>query len=79
MLDLDLRNDLRAALNRVAFAHAAGMQDVDSWQRGLLSSDADRVLLNCSRQSGKSTMAAALALHRALYRPGSLVLVLARP
>jgi len=35
------------------------------------------VLLNCCRQSGKSTMAAVLALHRALYRPGSLILCLA--
>jgi hypothetical protein len=35
------------------------------------------VLLNCSRQSGKSTMSAMIALHRALYHPGSLVLCLA--
>ncbi len=35
------------------------------------------MLLNCCRQSGKSTIAAVVALHRALYRPGSLVLVLA--
>lgn len=69
--------ELRMGLDRVAFAHAAGLRDVDPWQSELLSSDAHRVLLNCSRQSGKSTMAAALALHRALYHPGSLVLVLA--
>jgi hypothetical protein len=35
------------------------------------------VLLNCSRQSGKSTMSAVIALHRALYHPGSLILCLA--
>jgi phage FluMu gp28-like protein len=35
------------------------------------------VLLNCSRQSGKSTMSALLALHTALTEPGSLVLALA--
>jgi len=35
------------------------------------------LLLNCSRQSGKSAMAAIIALHRALYFSGSLVLVLA--
>jgi len=34
-------------------------------------------MLNCSRQSGKSTMAALVALHKALTCPGSLVLVLA--
>jgi hypothetical protein len=35
------------------------------------------MLLNCSRQSGKSTMTGAIALHRALYHPGSLILCLA--
>jgi hypothetical protein len=35
------------------------------------------VLLNCCRQSGKSTMAGVVALHRSLTVPGSLVLILA--
>jgi hypothetical protein len=35
------------------------------------------VLLNCCRQSGKSTMTGLIALHRALYHPGSLILCLA--
>jgi phage FluMu gp28-like protein len=61
----------------VEFAHAAGLADLDPWQERFLRSDASRLLLNCSRQSGKSTMAALLALHRALTRPGSLVLILA--
>jgi hypothetical protein len=33
--------------------------------------------MNVSRQAGKSTAAAVIGLHRALYHPGSLVLVLA--
>jgi hypothetical protein len=33
-------------------------------------------LLNCSRQSGKSTITAVLAVHTALYDPGSLTLLL---
>src|SRR5215218_426782 len=49
----------------------------DPWQADLLRSSSKRVLLNISRQGGKSTTAAILALHRALYHPGSLVLVLA--
>src|SRR5829696_869173 len=73
---LDLRHDLSLALDRVAFAHAAGLEP-DAWQEELLSSESPRVLLNCSRQSGKSTMAGLLALHRALFYPDSLVLVLA--
>jgi hypothetical protein len=68
--------DLRLALDRVLFAEELGVHP-DDWQRGLLRSASTRVLLNCSRQSGKSTMAALIALHRALYYPDSLVLCLA--
>jgi Terminase large subunit, T4likevirus-type, N-terminal len=71
-----LRDDLRLALDRVAFAEELGIVP-DRWQEDFLRSSADRVLLNCSRQSGKSTMSAMIALHRALYHPGSLVLCLA--
>ncbi len=73
---LALRDDLRFALDRVAFAEELGIVP-DEWQEDFLRSSADRVLLNCSRQSGKSTMTAMIALHRALYHPGSLVLCLA--
>src|SRR5919107_914147 len=73
---LPLRDGLRLALDRVAFATDLGIVP-DGWQADFLRSSADRVLLNCSRQSGKSTMSAVIALHRALYHPGSLVLCLA--
>lgn len=69
-------SDLRLAVDRVAFAEKLGILP-DPWQEVFLHSTADRVLLNCCRQSGKSTMSAVIALHRALYRPGSLVLCLA--
>jgi hypothetical protein len=62
---------------RTGFAAAAGLPDLDPWQQELLRSEAPRVLLNCSRQSGKSTMAGVVALHRALTVPRSLVLILA--
>lgn len=68
--------DLRLALDRVSFAERLGIKP-DPWQADLLRSRSDRVLLNCSRQSGKSTVSALLALHRALYHPGSLILCLA--
>ncbi len=68
--------ELRYALDRVSFAESLELNP-DPWQRDLLRSASDRVLLNCSRQSGKSTMAAVVTLHRALYNPGSLVLILA--
>jgi hypothetical protein len=71
-----LDQDLKLALDRVAFAREAGLEP-DPWQRELLRSSSDRVLLKCCRQSGKSTMTGVIALHRALYHPGSLILCLA--
>ncbi len=62
--------------DRVEFARSVGL-DPDDWQRRALRSRASRLLLNCSRQSGKSTVAGVLGLHQALIRGGSLVLVLA--
>jgi hypothetical protein len=50
----ELKEDLRLALDRVTFAEKLGVTP-DSWQEELLRSSAPRVLLNCSRQSGKST------------------------
>jgi hypothetical protein len=49
----------------------------DPWQSELLLSPWERALLLCSRQAGKSTVTAALALHEALYRTESLTLLLA--
>jgi Terminase large subunit, T4likevirus-type, N-terminal len=69
-------SDLALALDRAAFARAVGLEP-DPWQERLLRSTADRVLLNCARQSGKSLMSAVIALHRAIYHPDSLVLILA--
>jgi hypothetical protein len=73
---LEARDDIRLALDKVAFAKELGIHP-DAWQEDLLRSHSERILLNCSRQSGKSTMSALIALHRALYRPGSLILCLA--
>jgi hypothetical protein len=63
-------------LDRVSFARSVGVEP-DPWQEDLLRSSSERILLNCSRQSGESTMPAVMALHRALYHPGSLVPCLA--
>src|SRR5215217_4588327 len=63
-------------LDRVAFAHSLGIVP-DPWQERLLRTSSKRIIMACSRQSGKSTMSAIIALHRALYYPGSLVLCLA--
>ncbi len=48
----------------------------DDWQTGILRSDSRQMILNCSRQSGKSTITATLGLHTAIYTPDALVLML---
>src|SRR5829696_7790258 len=73
---VSLAEDLKLALDRVEFAREVGLEP-DPWQENLLRSVSDRVLLNCCRQSGKSTMSGVIAPHRALYHPGSLILCLA--
>lgn len=72
---VDLAHDLAAALDPVALARRAGWGP-DPWQAEVLRSTAPRSLLLCARQTGKSTTTAVLALHRALYHPGSLILLL---
>jgi Terminase large subunit, T4likevirus-type, N-terminal len=47
----------------------------DLQQMDVLESEAKRGILNCTRQWGKSTVAAAMAVHRAYTREGSLVIV----
>jgi hypothetical protein len=49
--------------------------DADELHAKVLRSSAKRGILNCTRQWGKSTVAAIAALHRATLQPGSLVLV----
>jgi Terminase large subunit, T4likevirus-type, N-terminal len=49
----------------------------DEWQVEVLASDHPRKILCCGRQTGKSTVAAILAIHKALTQPGSTVLVVA--
>jgi hypothetical protein len=70
-----LADDLAAALDPVRFAMRAGIIP-DVWQADVLRSQHPRLLLNCSRQSGKSTVTALLGLHTATYTPNSLVLIL---
>jgi hypothetical protein len=67
--------DLAAALDPVLLAVQTGVEP-DDWQARVLRSGADRLLLCCSRQSGKSLTTALLAVWTALYRPDSLILML---
>jgi hypothetical protein len=60
----------------VAFAVSLGVVP-DEWQVEVLASDHPRKILCCGRQTGKSTVGAVLAVHKALTQPGSTVLVVA--
>ncbi len=71
-----LASRLRHAVDPAAFAAARLGFAPDPWQARVLRSPSRQVLLNCARQSGKSTTTAILALHRAVHAPGSLVLVI---
>lgn len=71
-----LATDLKWALEPATFAHEALGLHLDPWQRDVLSSGSKRDLLNCSRQAGKSTVAAILGLHTSLYQPKSLTLLI---
>src|SRR5215472_5706229 len=75
MPQTDLGLDLAHGLDAVAFAEDRLGFHPDLWQANLLRSTAPWLLLNCSRQSGKSTTTAVLALHTALYDPGLILLV----
>ena len=73
---MNLAADLALALDGMTFAQAAGIEP-DAWQAQLLRSASRQIMLNCSRQAGKSTSTALLALHTALYQPEALILLLA--
>ncbi len=60
----------------VEFAAAVGITP-DPWQAEVLTSSHPRKILCCGRQTGKSTVAAILAIHKALTQAGATVLVVA--
>ena len=72
---MDARSAFALALDPARLLCARGLEP-DPWQRELLLANDRQVLLNCSRQSGKSTVVAALALHTLLFKPKALVLLL---
>ena len=67
---------MRLRVNPALFAEAILGLELDERQRELMLTLSRKVVLNCARQWGKSTMAAAKAVHRAMFRAGSLTIVL---
>ena len=64
------------ALDPVIFAKSILPFPLDKMQEKILRSNAKRLILNNHRQWGKSLISALKALHRAIYYPGSLILLL---
>lgn len=74
---MNARAWMHMALDPTQMLVAQGMT-ADEWQREVLQSDASNMLLNCSRGAGKTRVTSVLALHTALFQPGSLVLLVSR-
>jgi len=70
-------DDLIYASDPVLWAREVLDFHPDPWQANLLRSRSKKIILNCSRQSGKSTVCAALGLHESIYRRPSFGLVIA--
>jgi hypothetical protein len=73
-LDIAMR-DLAAQLDPAYFAKAFLGISPDAPQASVLRSREPQLILNCSRQWGKSTVSSIMALHQAFYTPKSLVLI----
>lgn len=69
------RTALSWALDPGLFLQELTGWEVDPWQVTSMTYSGLRLILNCSRQSGKSTVAATRGLHEALFIPRSLVLL----
>jgi hypothetical protein len=72
-----MKNDGAYAADPVLWAREVLGYHPDPWQAKLLRSRSSKIILNCSRQSGKSTTCAALGLHESIYRRPSFGLVIA--
>jgi len=70
-------DDLVYSLDPVLWSREVLGYHPDPWQADLLKSRSRKIILNCSRQSGKSTTSAVLGLHESIYRRPSFGLVIA--
>lgn len=72
-----LSADLAYALQPSLWAAEALGFEADGKQKQILDSPHKRVIINCHRQWGKSTISSIICLHRAIFYPGSLCLIVA--
>lgn len=69
-------DELRYSLSPSRFAREVLNFTPDPWQEKMLESNSKRIILNCSRQAGKSTVTSVKANHKAQYFKNSLTLVI---
>jgi len=70
-----MSKDIAHLLDPVKFVEEQLKYNLDDWQKDVLRYESRQLAMLCSRQSGKSTIAALKALHTALHFPGSLTLI----
>lgn len=70
-----LSTDLIHALNPALWASEVLNYRPDIWAQTVMTSPARYVIENISRQAGKSTCSAVLAVHKAVFFPKSLILL----
>jgi len=71
MLNTELHDMTLRVMNNVGLTP-------DPWQIVVISGDYKRLLLNCSRQAGKTSVVAVLGLVEAMLRPMTRILLLSR-
>lgn len=74
---MSMKEQLLKGLDPVEFVERDLGLKPFSWQKKFLRSPRKKAILNCSRQAGKSTITACLALWRSLFWPRSRILILA--
>ncbi len=72
---LEAKAKRQAMADPVTFAQYYLDFNPDPWQAEFLRSKAQRIILNCSRQSGKSTTTAILALWEAIHKQKSVIVL----
>lgn len=75
---MSLRTVILQALDPVQLWRDIYHSEPDPWQAEVLRSEHPRIILNATRQGGKSTTVACKALHIGLFTPKSLILLVSR-
>jgi hypothetical protein len=73
-----LSHDLKLAGKPSFWAQEVFNLELDGWQIQALNSSSKQSIWNICRQGGKSTIAALKSLHKSVYTPGSLTLMISK-